>query len=97
MIPLSVMMRRAREMRRLSQRQVAEAIGRGHQSSVSEWETGITPPTVASLERWADAVGFVVAITLTPVELVDEDAYPWRSRVVYKEPTFGSGPVEEEA
>jgi transcriptional regulator with XRE-family HTH domain len=87
-------MRRAREMRRMSQRQVGLAMGTG-QSSISDYEKGAAVPHMDTLERWADAVGFVVNVSFMPVELVDEDAYPWQAKVVYKAPTFGSGPVEE--
>lgn len=96
MIPIGVIMRRAREMRRMTQRQVAKVMGTG-QSSISDWENGVVMPEWDAVERFADATGFVMRVSFQPVELVDEDAYPWQSKVVYKAPTFGYGPVEEEA
>jgi transcriptional regulator with XRE-family HTH domain len=39
----------------LSQRAVASAVGTT-QSAVSEWETGLTAPSLSSLRRWCGAV-----------------------------------------
>lgn len=89
-------LRRMREMRRMTQRQVAEAMGTG-QSAVSEWETQVSSPTVQSLERFALTTGFVMHVSFTPVELVDEATYPWMSKASYRGATFGHGPVEEES
>lgn len=95
MIPIGVMMRRAREMRRMTQRQVALAMGTT-QSSVSEWEVGSTVPAASTLRRWGETVGFVMHVSFTPVEFVDEPAYPWAPEASYRGPAFGHGDVEEE-
>lgn len=96
MIPIGVMMRRARVMRRLSQTHVAKLTGTT-QSAVSEWELGLSVPTIDSLRRFSEALGFKMEISFTPVELADEAAWPWEPKGSIDDTTFGHGPVEEES
>jgi transcriptional regulator with XRE-family HTH domain len=60
-------LRRERERRQWSQRQVAAAMGRkGDHSSISDWEMGRYQPRSDSLARWAGVLGY--DLTLSPKE-----------------------------
>lgn len=47
----------ARKARRWTQRDLADDLNRW-QNVISAWEAGTTAPTVDSLARWADSLGF---------------------------------------
>jgi transcriptional regulator with XRE-family HTH domain len=49
----------------MTQQAVAQLMG-AKQSMVSEWESGNKQPRLASLHRWAEALGY--DLTLTPRE-----------------------------
>ena len=49
-----------RKLRRLSLKEVADAIGTSR-STVHRWETGATAPSTANALQWADVLGIGVA------------------------------------
>lgn len=63
--PIVLALHAERVIAGLSQREVAKAAGVG-QSMISEWESGVVVPTIASLRAWAAALGRVPI--LAPVE-----------------------------
>lgn len=54
-------LRHDRRLREMSQQKVADHVG-VTQSAVSEWENRVVGPTANSLIRWADALGYDVAL-----------------------------------
>lgn len=54
-----------RQHRKWSQKKVADLIGTA-QSAVSEWETGISVPTLDSAARWSAALGMALAVDWAP-------------------------------
>ncbi|MEU9264590.1 helix-turn-helix transcriptional regulator [Streptomyces sp. NPDC048251] len=52
-----------RKLRRLSLKEVADAIGTSR-STVHRWETGATVPSASNALQWADALGIEAAKTV---------------------------------
>jgi transcriptional regulator with XRE-family HTH domain len=61
MDPIVQTLREARRRSGLSQEQVAELVGTS-QSAVSELETGVIGPRLSTARRWADALGYDLAL-----------------------------------
>lgn len=64
---LASMLIEARTKAHLSQAQVAERMGTS-QSTVARLESGAAKPTLSTLERFAEATGTRVRVSLEPVE-----------------------------
>jgi transcriptional regulator with XRE-family HTH domain len=60
--PLLLVLRAERLDRGLSMRQAGELIGNETYASIYNWESEKTSPTLRSLRRWADSLGFDVVL-----------------------------------
>jgi hypothetical protein len=60
--PLLLVLRTERLDRGLSMREAGELIGNETYASIYNWESEKTSPTLRSLRRWADSLGFDVVL-----------------------------------